>query len=379
MEKKIHCPQLILIGGFLGAGKTSAILRIAKHLSGRGKLVGIITNDQSENLVDTRLARGVVPLVREVPGGCFCCRSDVLASILVSLATDNQPDFVIAEPVGSCTDIIATVVKPLMNKFETPFRIARYTVLLDGIRALRGMTRNEKGPQFHEDIEYIHTKQLEEADIIAVNKSELLNSKSKREILDYLAARFPNASLKLVSARSGTGILQLLNDILAEPSPQRDSIQVDYKRYASGEARLGWVNMLLQLRFSSAPQKIKRGHLARIAERVRDSLARQNGHVAHFKLSLHTKVRTRESPNGIDRVYGVCQFAGTGSEVSEVLSMNSPHSSYWITLNLRAEGSPRLLDGVVRAEIKQAFADGKIRTVRCSAFRPAAPKPIYRI
>ena len=43
----------VTIGGFLGAGKTTAMLRLAELLSARGLRVGLITNDQSRGLVDT--------------------------------------------------------------------------------------------------------------------------------------------------------------------------------------------------------------------------------------------------------------------------------------------------------------------------------------
>ncbi|NCQ32706.1 MAG: cobalamin biosynthesis protein P47K, partial [Armatimonadetes bacterium] len=46
-----------MIGGFLGAGKTTALIETAKRLAERGKRVGLITNDQAEDLVDTGLAR----------------------------------------------------------------------------------------------------------------------------------------------------------------------------------------------------------------------------------------------------------------------------------------------------------------------------------
>ena len=45
--------KLIFAGGFLGSGKTTALAALVKHLIERGKRVGFITNDQSENLVDT--------------------------------------------------------------------------------------------------------------------------------------------------------------------------------------------------------------------------------------------------------------------------------------------------------------------------------------
>ena len=45
--------RFVLIGGFLGAGKTTALARLARHYRQRGQRVGLITNDQAQNLVDT--------------------------------------------------------------------------------------------------------------------------------------------------------------------------------------------------------------------------------------------------------------------------------------------------------------------------------------
>lgn len=65
--------RLILVGGFLGAGKTTMLWETAQRLAGRGLRVGLITNDQAPELVDTAfLSRGDVK-VAEVDGSCFCC------------------------------------------------------------------------------------------------------------------------------------------------------------------------------------------------------------------------------------------------------------------------------------------------------------------
>jgi len=68
--------KLIFAGGFLGSGKTTALASLAKRLIQRDLRVGFITNDQSENLVDTVIVRQMltelgVP-VEEVVNGCFC-------------------------------------------------------------------------------------------------------------------------------------------------------------------------------------------------------------------------------------------------------------------------------------------------------------------
>ncbi len=63
--------ELHVVGGFLGSGKTTAIIGAAKYLMAHGKRVGVVTNDQGRYLVDTAFFRSeAVPTV-EVTGGCF--------------------------------------------------------------------------------------------------------------------------------------------------------------------------------------------------------------------------------------------------------------------------------------------------------------------
>src|SRR5687767_10766884 len=49
--------RFLMLGGFLGAGKTTAIARLARHYTGQGKRVAIVTNDQAYDLVDTHSLR----------------------------------------------------------------------------------------------------------------------------------------------------------------------------------------------------------------------------------------------------------------------------------------------------------------------------------
>src|SRR3954454_14274912 len=102
-------PLYIFIGGFLGAAKTTAVLKLAEYGRARGLRVGLITNDQSVHLVDTTLAASHGLPVAEVAGGWFCCRFDSLMNASAALSEESPPDVIIAEPVGSCTDLKATV------------------------------------------------------------------------------------------------------------------------------------------------------------------------------------------------------------------------------------------------------------------------------
>ena len=114
-----------MIGGFLGAGKTTAVARLAKHLTEAGQRVGLITNDQGRELVDTAMLRSLGYATEEIPGGCFCCKFSSLTDAAASLTEATRPEVIIAEPVGSCTDLVATVTYPLRRIMGTPIKSRR--------------------------------------------------------------------------------------------------------------------------------------------------------------------------------------------------------------------------------------------------------------
>ena len=164
-------PRYIMVGGFLGAGKTTAILKAAELLQARGERVGLITNDQSYGLVDTAMLNSHGFATEEITGGCFCCKFNSLVEAADKLNETTQPNMFIAEPVGSCTDLRSTVSYPLTQMYGDNFTIAPLSVLVDPVRAQQ-ILGLKSGKTFSQKVLYIYEKQLEEADIIVVNKSD---------------------------------------------------------------------------------------------------------------------------------------------------------------------------------------------------------------
>src|SRR2546429_588253 len=157
--------RMVLLGGFLGAGKTTTALTAARLLRSDGHRVAIITNDQGTDLVDTELAAWALPSgVREVTGGCFCCRFEDLAEAVREVVGETSADTVIAEAVGSCADLQATVVRPL-RRHHPEMELAPLTTVVEPSR-LAALTSPDADPE----LAYLFDRQLEEADIIALNK-----------------------------------------------------------------------------------------------------------------------------------------------------------------------------------------------------------------
>ncbi len=159
-------PWIVIVGGFLGSGKTSLILSAARVLEKRGLRCAVILNDQGVELVDTRLAEIEGALTREVTGGCFCCRLSDLISTFEELRK-RSIDVIFAEPVGSCTDISATVFGPLREAFDH-YRVAPFTVLVDPSRATELRGEDADSP-----LAFLFRKQLDEADLVCMTKADL--------------------------------------------------------------------------------------------------------------------------------------------------------------------------------------------------------------
>src|SRR6058998_1598159 len=140
----MHTIRFIMIGGFLGAGKTTTLARLARFFMSRGQKIGLVTNDQAQDLVDTTSLRAQGFPVEEVAGACFCCRFDDLVGKVSRLEASERPDVVLAEPVGSCTDLVATVVQPLKDLCGERFQVAPYGVLFKPSHGLR-ILKNESG------------------------------------------------------------------------------------------------------------------------------------------------------------------------------------------------------------------------------------------
>ena len=214
--------------------------------------VGLITNDQSYGLVDTAMLGSHGFAVQEITGGCFCCRFNSLIEASQKLTAEAMPDTFIAEPVGSCTDLKATVDYPLRRIYGDDYAVAPLSVLVDPIRAARVLGL-EPGRSFSRKVTYIYQKQLEEADIIVVNKTDLLDASRLEELRGALEARFPHAVVLTISARTGQGLEQWIEQITSAKAKISGAIEVDYETYAQGEALLGWLNCTVHLNAANSP------------------------------------------------------------------------------------------------------------------------------
>ena len=362
--------RYVMVGGFLGAGKTTAILRLASHLDRQGLRVGLITNDQSTGLVDTALLGSQGFDVEEITGGCFCCRFNSLLDAAERLSQATRPDVFVAEPVGSCTDLTATVSYPLRRIYGDAFDIAPLSVLVDPLRALRVLGL-EPGRAFSPKVLYVYGKQIEEAEVVVINKIDLLPAARVERLRAALRERNPRAEILPVSAREGHGLAAWFERLEHMRAGTAAPPELDYDLYAEGEARLGWLNASVRLDGESA---FDGNRLLRLlAGRVQADLAAGGVEVAHFKAVL-----TPED-EGPDLAVLNLVRGDAAAEMSHTLA--EPLDAGELLVNLRAEGDPERLETTLREALAAvALAErARFRVEHLERFRPARPVPVHRM
>jgi G3E family GTPase len=361
-------PTVILVAGFLGAGKTTLMATVAERLMSQGKRVGLITNDQADNLVDTALLNERHLPVQEVSGGCFCCKFDDLLGAMDRLVSHEQPDLLLGEPVGSCTDLSATVMQPLKALYRDHYQVAPSSVLVDPdrVRPLLGLTSGIPAQVFPENVLYIYRKQLEEADLIVLNKIDLLSSEEQREIEDALRREFPGSEVMSLSAKDGTDVDAWLDAVCGQQEAGRKVTDVDYDVYAEGEAALGWLNAAYGLHSETGVdwEVFSR----RLMEALRQEFREVPAEIAHLKIHLKagsdTLVANLTTSRGKSSVRG--KIEGSPGEAR-------------LLLNARAHVDPAVMRNLVNG-VATEVANPAIRIVteEIQCFAPARPVPTHR-
>lgn len=354
--------KLILVGGFLAAGKTTMLNALAGRLTGRGFKVGLITNDQAADLVDTAILTRTGVEVREVSGSCFCCNFPGFMKAVESLI-DSGANLIVAEPVGSCTDLSATILQPIKDQFPD-LDLAPLTVLVDPVRLKEAL---ELVPTLtHPDALYIVKRQLEEADRILLNKADTLSDAQIQEELALLKQNF-TAPATAVSALKGNGVDAWIDEILAGGKPGTHLTEVDYDRYAHGEAVLGWLNAAIKL--SGSDDTDWNAFAEKLLANLRDAFRADKAEIGHMKISLSC---------GGKAVLG--NVGAIGGPVNMRGESGVKGASAVMTLNARVQMSPDDLQKTVEKILPEtaAFFGVSASIVNLKCLMPGRPNPTYR-
>ena len=181
--------KIVILGGFLGAGKTTVLVQFARYLTGTSSKqtpVVILENEISEAGVDNQLLARKKFTVKNIFSGCICCSSSyALESAAAEIEKTYDPEWLLVEATGVA---FPDAIRETLQK-------AGYTDTC--ILAIADAKRwNRVVKALGDFVE----SQLKDADVILVNKIDLVEEDRLGDIKEQAASYNPDAVLRLISA-----------------------------------------------------------------------------------------------------------------------------------------------------------------------------------
>ncbi len=178
----MHLPiPVTLIGGHLGAGKTTLVNHLLRERGERR--IAVLVNDFGELPIDDALIESRNGPVMRLAGGCVCCSfgSDLMAALQQMLALQPRPEHILIETSG----------------VALPAAVARMLGLLPGLQLdAQLVLADAETLRRHVADRYVGElvqQQLQQADLLLLNKTDLVPEAELPRLIDWLSGSAPQA------------------------------------------------------------------------------------------------------------------------------------------------------------------------------------------
>ena len=185
LDKKIlgvdDRPQLIVLTGFLGSGKTSFLQHFIEYQVQRNRFSAIIQNEIGEIGLDGKLLDQDYA-VTEIDEGCVCCSLvGNLKNAIHQILASFQPDYIVLETTGLANpyNLLSEI-----SELEELVKFDSVTTIVDGINIEQSLNTYS-----------VAREQIKAADILILNKQDLLNKNNRQKIVRKLKEINPNAPI----------------------------------------------------------------------------------------------------------------------------------------------------------------------------------------
>jgi G3E family GTPase len=174
--------RVVLVAGFLGAGKTTVVNHLLAHAGGRR--IAAVVNDFGAVNIDAELITGAADGVVSLSNGCICCslQGDLLRTLAVLLRRDPRPELIVIETSGVAdpTDVVRNLMDPVI------WREAPLETVLCVVDATTPVAMLDDA---------LLRSQIRAADVVALSKVDLADAAEQARVRDAIRAMRPAAVL----------------------------------------------------------------------------------------------------------------------------------------------------------------------------------------
>ena len=179
------------------AGKAEEAPQEAPHAA-------IIANDLgAKNLVDADYTRTADVAISEITGDCICYVTDDLVDHINRLVREGA-DLVMSDIPGAGVGALDHVYLKLAEEYPGMYDLLPLVCIVDPER-LRMILPERASINLPEEMRFLLNAQLGEADLIVLNKVDLLDDEERAADVDFIRTAYPDIPVMCMSARTGEG------------------------------------------------------------------------------------------------------------------------------------------------------------------------------
>lgn len=276
--------KYMVTSGFLGAGKTTSMLAFARSINARWGKAAILANDLgASNIVDADFTATSDVLTTSIAGNCICYQHENLVDKLRQLVAGGAT--VIFSDIPGCgIGALDHVYLQLAEREGEEFELMPFTCIVDPER-LRMLMEGEGDLNLPAEMRFLLDAQMAEADLIVLNKVDLLSSAEVEKRLALIRTLHPDTPVMTMSARTGEGVDAVVDYLMThEAAAEHREIGYGSEAFMAAERLLSWYNRRVFLEQREDRNLDFNAVLGGLFEEIRSGLKAKGGNVPHLKM-----------------------------------------------------------------------------------------------
>ena len=274
--------RYMVTSGFLGAGKTTAMLAFARSIDARYGRAAILANDLGAgNIVDADFTAESGVLTTSIAGNCICYQHENLIDKLRQLVSRGA-GVIFSDIPGCGIGALDNVYIQTARKEGGEFELMPFTCIVDPLRLRMLMDEEINLPA---ELRFLLDAQMAEADLIVLNKTDTIDAAGREKCLALIRTLHPDTPVMCMSARTLEGVDVVVDYLMSHTSPaEHREIGYGSAAFMAAERLLSWYNRRVWLEQLEDRELDFNAVLGSLFEGVRAGLKAAGGNVPHLKM-----------------------------------------------------------------------------------------------
>ena len=344
--------KYMVTSGFLGAGKTTSMIAFGESINKRYGKASILANDLgASNIVDADFTATTDILTTQISGDCICYQHENLVDKLNQLVS-NGATAIMSDIPGCGIGALDHVYLQLEEREPGEFDLMPFTCIVDPER-LRMLMPEGSRINLPAEMRFLLEAQMLEADLIVLNKIDLMSAEELEKRVEFLKATFPETPVMTMSALTGERVDEVVDYIMSHKAPAKHKdIGYGSDAFIAAENLLSWYNRRVFFEEKDDKNIDYNEVVSAIFEEIRKGLIAKNNNVPHLKAFA--------SGEGNDFVKA--SLIGVDYDVEFACKLNGKYSAISLIINARATADSHDMADIVEDAIETVSDKYNLKT-----------------